>query len=586
MKNIFLFPFQLLRLFCVYIVLYLFKLTWHLLKQPLLFILKQWFLFRELYKRKMLKRFFISKIPSILKKSNKIEEFDLAKKFKFKNLEQYKIEEIDSKIKIFIPFPITPSGKIQKECPDKECLPRRLFYIERHRIQEKNHQSTISTGSKKYNQSIITCPYCGIASNSKKFISQKDKQYILQTVIWAFHEDMRNNFYELFKNPKKSEKIAKVVTSDYIQSLYSKAKSKGLVHRISFILVKSLLNMINKKKIKRKYLSITKIILLYFKKPTDIKKFPADFKFKLEIKYSLGNLLKSKKYTFNPSDINPEISIGTYSEIDVKGIPISYGFHLPVSKPDVKPKIHREDLLRNIRCPYCSQRYGVYVIAFFCPHCGNKNLIAHFQKEKEIIENQIEKACDIKERDKELYHRLLGNVHEDTLTLFETYLKNIFYFITKKKNIEQKKLKTNTFQNLERIEEYYKEIHINPFISITNNEKEKLKHYIEVRHVIGHNLSMVDKKFTSKFPDYSEGTNVSISENEILRFILICEKIVVFLEKEIRNINSDEKESVSSGDSSIKSQINESFDTLFELLQFVHTMKKSRLEQDKKRPFI
>lgn len=123
---------------------------------------------------------------------------------------------------LFVPLPITSSGKTQKECLDEKCSPR-LFYISSHR--GKDHQSIISTESKKRSQPIIACPYCGITGNSKKFISRKDKQYIFQTAIEAFYEDMKDNFYNFFKNPKNSEKIDKIFTADYIQSLYSQTGS-------------------------------------------------------------------------------------------------------------------------------------------------------------------------------------------------------------------------------------------------------------------------------------------------------------------------------------------------------------------------
>ena len=524
----------------------------------------------------MLKNFLVSKIPNILKKSDRIEELDIFKKFKFRNFEKYKIGEKDSKIKLFVPLPVTSSGKIQKECPNKDCFSR-LFYIDNLEMLKKK-QSVISTDYTQRSSSIINCPSCGYKSNNKEFISQQDKQHILQTVIWAFYEDMKDIFCKLFRDSKSSGKIARMFTSEYIyKNLDNQIKNKGSIQSVFIKFVKAFYTVMHEKNIKPKnrYLTLNKKVLLYLEKPIEREKSLADFKFQLTIENSVENLLESKKYQFNPSDINPKIKIGIFDDIIVNGESVgSVGISVPI-KPD-KPKIYREDLLRNIKCPFCSQEYGVYAIAFFCPNCGSQNLTAHFQKEKELIKKQINRTHALKERDKEFYYRLLGNAHEDILTSFETYLKNIFYFIAEVKNIIQDKTKTKVFQNLGKIEKFYQEINIDPFILITNDEKEKLKRYIEIRHVIGHNLSITDEKFVSKFSNYSEGMNVSISENEVLEFVMICEKVVVFLEQTIKGMKlSMKKISPSSSE--------DEWSDLLELIKYVHTVnKKSHLEQDKK----
>lgn len=573
MKKIILLPFYLLLILCAPIIIYLLR------SQAGLFVLKSWYLFKELHKRKVLKKFLISKILGVLKISDRMKELEIFKQFKFRNLEKYKIGEKDSKIKLFVPLEVTSSGKMQRECPNKECSPK-IFYIDKQKSLNKS-LSVISTNSEKQISPITYCPYCGIKEINKGFISQKDKQYILQTVVWAFYEDMRDILFKLFKDSKHSVKIVKMFTPEYIyKNLDNQIKNKGPIQSTLIKFVKAFYTIMHEKDIKPKnrHLTFSRKFLLYFERSKKTEEILPDLKFKITVKNSVESLLESEKYKFNPLDINPEVTIGTFDDIIINKEPIgSFSLSIPV-KP-YNSKIHREDLLRNIKCPFCSQGYGVYAIAFFCPNCGNHNLTAHFQKEKDMIKNQMEKVYDIKNKDREFYYRLLGNAHEDTLTLFETYLKNLFSFVAKRKNITQKKLKTNTFQNLERIEGYYKKISINPFTSITVNEKKKLSHYIKIRHVVGHNLSMVDKKFISDFPDYLEGTNVSISENGILEFISICEKIIVFLEKEVKAISSDNKKSTFSKGSSFKSQKEELSDSLFELLKFSHAIKKSWPEQ-------
>ena len=394
---------------------------------------------------------------------------------------------------------------------------------------------------------------------------------------------MKDMLYKLFKDSKNSGKIMEMFTPEYIyKSLDDQIKTTGPIQKVLIQFTKAFYSVMYEKNIKPKNrdLTLSKKFLLYLEKPKKHEKSLPDLKFKVTVKNSVEKLLTQKKYEFNPSDINPEVTIGSFDDIIVNGELVgSVSVSIPM-KPN-KSKVYREDLLRNIECPSCSRSYGVYTIAFFCPYCGNQNLTAHFQKEKELIKKQIQTAYDLKEKDKELYYRLLGNVHEDTITLFETYLKSTFSFLAKRKNIVQNKLKTNTFQNLKNVKKFYKEILIDPFISITNDEQTNLENYIEVRHVIGHNLSMIDKKFIdaskSKFSNYVEGTTVPITESRVFQFITVCEKVIVFLEKEIKTTTEHNKNNFS-----FKSQKEELSDNLFELLKFSSSVKKSHSKKNKK----
>src|SRR5256885_975016 len=54
-----------------------------------------------------------------------------------------------------------------------------------------------------------------------------------------------------------------------------------------------------------------------------------------------------------------------------------------------KPLAIREDLLRDLECGICRRSYGVYAIALFCPDCGGPNLALHFQREVQLVREQI-----------------------------------------------------------------------------------------------------------------------------------------------------------------------------------------------------
>jgi len=241
-------------------------------------------------------------------------------------------------------------------------------------------------------------------------------------------------------------------------------------------------------------------------------------------KKDVGDLLNSKIKEFNRSQSGRGlISI----KMEVK------------SDNSPEPRVWREDLIRNLACDVCGCNYGVYAIALFCPDCGSKNLHVHFEREIELVLQQIDLADQIAENDEaELSYRILGNAHEDVLTAFETYQKTCYIYMIRKTLPEEEAEKLlnkgsigNRFQNIEKAIKLYNNLSINPFFSLTSDELHKLKIYIEKRHVIGHNLSIADETYYDIAEDKKPGTTINIIGNEISDFAQITKKVILDLER-------------------------------------------------------
>ncbi len=208
----------------------------------------------------------------------------------------------------------------------------------------------------------------------------------------------------------------------------------------------------------------------------------------------------------------------------------------PVTKPE--PRAWREDLIRNLACNLCGREYGVYAIALFCPDCGGKNLHVHFEREIELILQQIDLAEQVaKDGNFELSYRLLGNAHEDVLTAFETNQKTFYKYEIRKKYPPDKKRKLtsktaigNRFQNIDKARELYQNLKFDPFSTLSLEELELLKSNIEKRHVIGHNLSIADESYTETGKSELPGTTVEILAEDINQFALTAKKVVLELE--------------------------------------------------------
>jgi hypothetical protein len=206
-----------------------------------------------------------------------------------------------------------------------------------------------------------------------------------------------------------------------------------------------------------------------------------------------------------------------------------------------EPEFWREDLIRNLACDMCGREYGVYAIALFCPDCGCKNLHVHFEREIELILQQIDLAEQVAENgNHELSYRILGNAHEDVVTAFETYQKTSYKFMVKKafpkekvEKMTSKRAIGNQFQNIDKAKNLYKNLSFDPFSVLTTDELELMKVNIEKRHVIGHNLSMADEAYSERKQNEKPGTTVQILADEISEFAKTAKKVVLELERQM-----------------------------------------------------
>lgn len=145
-----------------------------------------------------------------------------------------------------------------------------------------------------------------------------------------------------------------------------------------------------------------------------------------------------------------------------KGGLISLKMNFKTSHPP-EPRAWREDLIRNLACDICGREYGIYAIALFCPDCGSKNLHVHFEREIELILQQIDLAEQAAENgNNELSYRILGNAHEDVVTALETYQKTCYRFLVRKtfsedqaERMTSKGTIGNRFQNIDRSKDLY-----------------------------------------------------------------------------------------------------------------------------------
>jgi hypothetical protein len=196
------------------------------------------------------------------------------------------------------------------------------------------------------------------------------------------------------------------------------------------------------------------------------------------------------------------------------------------SAPKPRPRFTRQDLMRELICDHCGRDYGVFAIGLFCPDCGAPNLRLHFVRETELVGDQVELAEAIEGDKEELAYRLLGNAHEDVLTAFEATLKTVYLHGKSSANSNPLPKVGNDFQNVDKAFKRFEELGLNPFSGLTEDEMDTLRLNIQKRHVIGHNLGVVDDKFATYENDAKVGETVNLVGEDIRQFAAISQKVI------------------------------------------------------------
>ena len=216
-----------------------------------------------------------------------------------------------------------------------------------------------------------------------------------------------------------------------------------------------------------------------------------------------------------------------------RGGMISITAQYTASPPVPSPQAYREDLLRLLTCNVCARGYGVYAVGLFCPDCGATNVNAHFARELQIVRDQAALSrCAADDGHAELAYRLLGNAHEDVVTAFETYLKTLFRYIVRRRQTADadellpKRAIGNAFQNIKKAHKRYAALGIDLFAGRTGDEMALLERNIQKRHVIGHNLGLVDEAYADQVGESGFGHSVELTPTEVTSFAEACAAVV------------------------------------------------------------
>ena len=205
----------------------------------------------------------------------------------------------------------------------------------------------------------------------------------------------------------------------------------------------------------------------------------------------------------------------------------------PGSLPSVRHYAEKE-LKRIINCDKCNGRYAVYGISMYCPLCGQGNLALHLNRSTDIIISLIDHYDNILNKaGQEAGYHLLGNSLEDCVSLFEGFLKIIYSDQLREKvseDVYKDKLSKlrNVFQQPSKAGQIFKDdLHLDILSGVDDNDKTFLNYQFAKRHIITHNLGLVDEKFKDQVDTWQvTGQEVHLDINEIKKLLTIIKRII------------------------------------------------------------
>ncbi|MEN6443071.1 MAG: hypothetical protein ABFC71_04885 [Methanoregula sp.] len=194
----------------------------------------------------------------------------------------------------------------------------------------------------------------------------------------------------------------------------------------------------------------------------------------------------------------------------------------PGSLPNVR-FYTEEKLKRKVTCDNCGFQYAVYGISVHCPFCGQGNLILHLNRNVDITHVLIKESENSQSKyGPDVAQRMIGNALEDVVGIFEGFLKRIYLYGIhnnfSKEDADKKEERIRvTFQRIDGAQKLFlDDLKYDIYSKISEEDRLFLEEQFLKRHVLTHNLGLVDEKYLEKAHNYLEpGSELEILPNEV-----------------------------------------------------------------------
>jgi len=180
----------------------------------------------------------------------------------------------------------------------------------------------------------------------------------------------------------------------------------------------------------------------------------------------------------------------------------------------------QEALIRDLICPHCGLDHAVYGFATWCPDCGKNIFPVHVSNELHAVQKLLAPFEGRQDHDRTSI-RALENALEDIVSIFEASMKHLVARRMVEVHGEEaaaSRLKRigNGFQNIARAcEILISEIDLSLIGPIHEEIVQRVSQIFEKRHVITHNLGIVDARFQTRTGNAQLGREVNLSREGI-----------------------------------------------------------------------
>ena len=199
---------------------------------------------------------------------------------------------------------------------------------------------------------------------------------------------------------------------------------------------------------------------------------------------------------------------------------------------------YREKKLKTeVVCKHCTLRYAIYGVFAFCPNCGKHNSLQILDINLGVVEKMLVLAGDV---DIDVADRLIENALEDCVSAFDGFGRELCRRHAGH-STNPKKAEKISFQNLEgAMKNVAVLFSFNLSDLITSDEWTFLYRGFQKRHLIAHNMRIVDQAYINKVDDMEAiiGRIISVSEKDVRLTMLAVRKLADGITEKMAGLNS------------------------------------------------
>lgn len=208
--------------------------------------------------------------------------------------------------------------------------------------------------------------------------------------------------------------------------------------------------------------------------------------------------------------------------------------------PPIRHYLERQ-LQEKICCENCACEYAIYGVFAICPDCGVQNLFQVLNSNLELIKRQVsleqrlysefgeQFEAELNEIVGGVGQKLVEDACENAVTVFETFFKELNQRYQAKAIDPAKHFSGNLFQRLDGTRDWFLEqFDFDSFAGLEGPEIESLYLLFNKRHILTHNLGIIDEKYLAKTGMRQNLLNhkVDVSVDEVIAAIDAIKKVV------------------------------------------------------------